>query len=124
MNVDKNLFLYDLAVVAIVKNEGPYIKEWLDYHLLAGVDHFFIYDNESEDNLKEVLQPYIEKGIVTYTFFPGKVIQTPAYDMAMNRFRFYCRYIAFIDIDEFILPKTNRSITEVIDEIFAQNPNS
>ena len=60
MAVDKDLFLYDLAVVAIMKNAGPYIKEWLDYHLLAGVEHFFIYDNDSLDNMKEVLQPYIE----------------------------------------------------------------
>ena len=33
MGVSKNLFLYDLAVVAIMKNEAPYVKEWLDYHL-------------------------------------------------------------------------------------------
>lgn len=32
--VDKNLFLHDLAVVAILKNEGHYLKEWLDYHLI------------------------------------------------------------------------------------------
>ena len=38
MAVDKNLFLHDLAIVAIMKCEGPYLKEWLDYHLLAGVD--------------------------------------------------------------------------------------
>ena len=38
--VDKNLFLYDLAVVAIFKDEAPYLKEWLDYHLAAGVEHF------------------------------------------------------------------------------------
>ena len=43
MSVDKNLFLYDLAVVSIMKNEARYVKEWLDYHLLAGVNHFFIY---------------------------------------------------------------------------------
>ena len=36
---DKNLFLYDLAMVAIFKDEGNYLKEWLDYHLLAGVEH-------------------------------------------------------------------------------------
>ena len=59
MNVDKNLFLYDLAVVAIMKCEGHYVKEWLDYHLLAGVDHFFIYDNDSPDNQREVVQPYV-----------------------------------------------------------------
>ena len=105
MSVDKNLFLYDLAVVAIMKNEGPYIKEWLNYHLLAGVNHFFIYDNESEDNLKEILQPYIDAGLVTYIFYPGEMIQTPAYNDAVNDFRFFCRYMAFIDADEFILPK-------------------
>ena len=40
--VDKNLFLYDLAVVAIFKDEAPYLKEWLDYHLAAGVEHFYL----------------------------------------------------------------------------------
>ena len=40
--LDKNLFLYDLAVVAIFKDEARYLKEWLDYHLLAGVEHFYL----------------------------------------------------------------------------------
>ncbi|MBR7025230.1 MAG: glycosyltransferase family 2 protein, partial [Selenomonadaceae bacterium] len=53
--VDKNLFLYDLAVVAIFKNEGHYLKEWLDYHLFAGVEHFYLYNNNSTDNYEEVL---------------------------------------------------------------------
>ena len=56
--VDKNLFLYDLAVVAIMKDEEPYVKEWLDYHLLAGVDHFYIYDNDSKEEFKKILQPW------------------------------------------------------------------
>ena len=124
MSVDKNLFMYELAVVAIMKNEGPYIKEWLDYHLLAGVNHFFIYDNESPDNQKEVLQPYIERGLVTYIFFPGKSPQFPAYNDAIKRFRFFCRYMAFIDGDEFIFPQENKSITETVDEILADKPQA
>ena len=59
--VDKNLFLYDLAIVAIFKDEGKYLKEWLDYHLLAGVDHFYLYNNDSSDDYAEVLAPYVEK---------------------------------------------------------------
>ena len=55
MAVDKNLFLYDLAVVTIIKNEAPYIKEWLDYHLLAGVNHFYLYDNQDDDEQKKIL---------------------------------------------------------------------
>lgn len=46
-----------IALVLIAKNEAPYIKEWLDFHLKQGVSHFIIYDNESTDNFQEVLQP-------------------------------------------------------------------
>lgn len=120
--VDENLFLYDLAVVTIMKNEAPYVKEWLDYHLLAGVDHFYIYDNESSDNLKEVLQPYIDAGIVTYTFYPGKCRQLESYIDAVKRFRFFCRYMAWIDADEFIFPKSKPTITETVDEILSDAP--
>lgn len=119
MAVDKNLFMYDLAVVTIAKNEGLYIKEWVDYHLLAGVNHFYVYDNDSSDNQKEVLQPYIDAGIVTYTFFPGKARQYEAYNDAVQNYKFFCRYMAFIDADEFIFPQSDKSIVEVVDEILS-----
>lgn len=123
MAVDKNLFLYDLAVVAIMKNEGPYVKEWLDYHILAGVDHFFIYDHESDDNSKEILQPYIDAGIVTYVLYPGEKSLILGFNETLQKYKFFCRYIAFIDADEYIYPKENKSIVEVIDEILADKPN-
>ena len=112
--VDKNLFLYDLAFVAIMKGEEPYVKEWLDYHLLTGVDHFYIYDNESTPEFKKILQPYIDAGIVTYTLFPGKNRLMEAYNDAVKRFKFECRYMAFVDGDEFVLPKSKPTITEIV----------
>ncbi|MBQ4405038.1 MAG: glycosyltransferase family 92 protein [Selenomonadaceae bacterium] len=106
--VDKNLFLHNLAVVAILKDEGNYLKEWLDYHLLAGVDHFYLYDNDSSDNQAEVAKPYIEAGLVDYFSLPGKAMQMVAYNDAVKRFKFHCRYMAFIDLDEFVYPKVDR----------------
>ena len=117
--VDKNLFLYNLAVVAIFKNEGRYLREWLDYHLLAGVEHFYLYNNDSTDDYREVLAPYVEGGFVTLTDMPGKLPMYPAYDDALERHRFKCRYMAFIDLDEFLYPKSARSVVEVVDEIWA-----
>ena len=122
--LDKNLFLYDLAVVAIFKDEGRYLKEWLDYHLLAGVEHFYLYNNNSSDNYKEVLAPYVEKNLVTLTDFPGKAMQYPAYNDALEKYRFECRYMTFVDIDEFIYPKTNRPIVEIVDEILSGKENT
>ena len=119
MPVDKNLFPYDLAIVSMMKNAAPYIEEWLEYHLLAGANHFFIYDNDSEDNFAEVLKPYIDAGLVTYIFYPGLRQQMAAFNEAIERYEFLCRYIAFVDDDEFIFPKSNRNIAEVTDEILS-----
>ena len=122
--VDKNLFLYDLAIVAIMKNEEPYVKEWLDYHLLAGVDHFYIYDNDSTPEFKKILQPYIDANIVNYIHYPGKARQYEAYNDAFKKFRHHCRYMAWIDGDEFIFPKSKSTITEIVDEVLSKNPNA
>lgn len=120
----KNLFLYDLAIVAIFKDEGKYLKEWIDYHLLAGVEHFYLYNNDSSDDYAEVLAPYVAANLVTLTDCPGKLQMFPAYDDAIAKYRFDCRYMAFIDLDEFIYPKTGQSIAEVVDEILSQNPKA
>ena len=57
-----------LAICAIAKDEGPYLKEWIEWHLKNGVEKFYIYDNGSKDDTTTVLKPYIEKGIVEYTY--------------------------------------------------------
>lgn len=56
--------MIDLAIVAIIKNEGQYIEEWLRYHIVAGVQKFFLYDNDSSDNTREILEKYIRAGYV------------------------------------------------------------
>ena len=122
--VDRNLFPYDLAVVAIFKDEARYLREWLNYHLLAGVEHFYLYNNDSSDDYAEVLKPYVDANIVTLTDWTGKIMQMPAYNDALERFKFFCRYMAFVDIDEFIYPKTNQSIVDVLDEILSRDERS
>jgi hypothetical protein len=115
---DKNLSTADfplyLSVAAIVKNETPYIAEWIEYHLLVGVQKFFIYDNESTDNLRDFLSPYIQDGIVEYTFFPGKRRQVAAYNDAIQRYRNAGFWLAFIDIDEFLVPVEDETIPDFL----------
>ena len=61
-----------LTLCAIAKNEGRYLQEWIEYHKMLGVEKFFIYDNESADNTRKILQPYIVTKLVEYCYFPGK----------------------------------------------------
>ena len=103
-----------LAVCAIAKNEGPYFKEWIEWHKSKGVEKFYIYDNESSDCTKEVLDPYIKSGIVEYTYFPGYKVQLTAYDDCLKKHRIDTRWIALIDLDEFIVPIKDKTIPDFL----------
>lgn len=109
---------YKLSVVAIICNEGEYIREWLEYHLMVGVSHFYIYDNGSVDDTKEKLQTYIERGIVTYIWWPGSVVQLSAYNHALENFQYDTQYMAFIDADEFIVVVQGEPLCEMVDALF------
>ena len=102
--------MYYLSVCVIAKDEGPYFGEWLDWHISQGVEKFYVYDNGSTDETKEVLQPYIKKGIVEYIYFPGYRKQLAAYDDCLKRHRFDTRWLAMIDMDEFIVPLKDENI--------------
>lgn len=114
MNCDHTRPRYYLAVCAIAKNEGPYFKEWIEWHRMKGVEKFYIYDNESTDCTREELAPYIESGLVEYTCFPGRKRQLAAYDDCFERHRLEARWIAVIDLDEFIVPVKDRTIPDFL----------
>lgn len=103
-----------LDVCAIAKDEGPYFREWIEWHRRQGVDKFFIYDNGSTDETAEVLRPYVEEGIVEHIPFPGKKMQLAAYDHCLLHHRYDTRWIAFIDIDEFIVPLKDATVTDFL----------
>lgn len=111
---DKSVPQYYLAVCAIAKNEAESFKEWIEWHRSIGVEKFYIYDNESTDNTKEVLRPYIEEGIVEYHYFPGFKKQLEAYDDCFSRHRLDTRWIAFIDLDEFIIPVKDKTLPKFL----------
>ena len=67
-----------LSICAIYRNEAPYLREWVEFHRLAGVERFFLYDNRSTDEHREVLAPRIEDGTVVVREWPDPRGQIPA----------------------------------------------
>lgn len=118
--LEENPKIY-LSIACIAKNEGRYIREWIEYHKIVGVERFYFYDNESDDNTKEVLEPYIKDGDVIYRYVVGKVMQNPVYQDAILKARGQTRWLALIDLDEFIVPIEKDSIPEFLKD-FEQYP--
>ncbi len=110
----KTKYPHELSIAAIMKNEGPYLKEWLDFHILVGVEKFYLYDNGSTDNTTEILKPYIERGIVDYTYFPGRAQQSPAYYDVIGKHADDTRWMALIDLDEFLVPVKHKTLPEFL----------
>jgi hypothetical protein len=100
-----------LSICAIFQDEAPFLKEWLDFHIKQGVEHFYLYNNNSKDNYADVLSSYIHKGLVELTDWPSPPEQdwTPhqqqAYNHCMQRAIGQTCWLAVIDIDEFIVAK-------------------
>ena len=96
---------YGVSICAIFKNEAKYLREWLTYHILIGVDHFYLYNNNSDDNYLDVLKTFMEEGRVTLIQWEKNQAQMEAYRHCIKEFSYESNWIGFIDIDEFIVPK-------------------
>jgi hypothetical protein len=107
-------FRHELAVGAIFKNEDRYLEEWLTFHHGVGVDHFYLYNNNSTDAFLKVLQPWRLRGLVTLIDWPEEGGQVSAYRNCIRRFRNQARWIALIDIDEFLFSPQSVDLKEVL----------
>ncbi len=102
-----------VSLVCIAKNEDDYIQEWIDYHKKIGFDDIFIYQNdwrwdgESENVHKIVLD--------------GKNMQKTAYNVFYNTYGKNYDWVAFFDIDEFLVLKKHSQIKDFISEYSEYN---
>lgn len=96
---------YYLVLGAMFKDEAPYLEEWVQFHLDRGVDHLYLYNNGSRDGGEQLLQPFITAGRVTLIDWPAPKIegaQLHAAHDCLDRARGSSRWMAFLDIDEFL----------------------
>lgn len=113
-------YKYDLSICAIFQNEAEWLREWIEYHRIVGVEHFWLYNNNSTDHYKDILAPYIRRGIVELIDWPSPQdedwtpYQNSAYDDSLKRARRATKWLAAIDVDEFIVPKSASTIPEIL----------
>ena len=94
-----------VASVLAVKNQEDVLVDFLTYHIIVGVEHFFVYDNGSTDRTRMLLQPFVDRGFVTLELLPGCGVQRRAVNMGLaaakkNNFS----WALLTDVDEWIVP--------------------
>lgn len=112
-------YKYETCIITMFQNEADYLKEWIDYHRKIGFDHFILFNNYSTDDYKEVLQPYVDDKIIdlydwTEPDFPK--CQIRANQWGLNFLKNKAKWVALIDVDEFIVPKNTKNIKRFLKE--------
>lgn len=116
-------YTYELAIGAIFRDEAPYLKEWIEFHKIVGVEHFYLYNNVSQDDYLSVLQPYIDSGEVELFDWPYEDnsfkgfcyhVQPQAYSDCIRRADGVADWLAIIDTDEFLTPTRKNTVPEVL----------
>jgi hypothetical protein len=95
-----------IALVCIAKNEDDYIQEWVNYNKKLGFDDIFIYQN---DWICQIDEPNLIK-----IEFNGLNQQTNAYNNFIQNYHNNYDWVAFFDVDEFLVLKKHNNIKEFI----------
>jgi len=94
------------VIVGCMKNEAPYITEWVAYHRAMGIDNFIIYTNGCEDGTTEILDRLQEMGVLQHRNnddWKGNSPQQYALNQSQSEPLIQnAEWIIHIDVDEFM----------------------
>lgn len=117
-NID---YKYYSSILLLIRDENEYIEEWINHFInTIGVDHIYIYDNESSIPVEEYLEamenPYLDR--ITFVRWKStEKTQEDANNHFLLNYRDETRWVAPIDTDEFIqINDTSKSLNEFLKE--------
>lgn len=122
MRLDGDTSKAYLSVFAIYYNEADYLREWIEFHKLVGFERFYLYNNFSTDNHREVLAPYVADGIVVHREWPVEPAQMAGYRDILERSRNETFWLGIFDIDEYLFSPAGEPVADVLRRDFEEFP--
>lgn len=111
--------MHYLGICAIIKDEDLFLDEWIAYYMHLGVDAFYLYDNASRIPLRQSLRKFgglRTKSAMAVYDAPGRAMQMVTYNHCLRTNADQCRWIAFLDADEFAVPRHHESLPPMLEE--------
>ncbi len=107
-------------ILTCLKNEGPFLLEWVAFHLSIGFDHFLIFTNDCDDGSDAMADALAQRGLATHvrnSDFAAKGPQWTAMNSKHTRKALReADWALHLDVDEFLNIKENDgSITALTD---------
>ena len=113
----------DLAIGCVFRDEAPYLREWIEFHRMVGVEHFILVNDRSDDDYRAALAPYLAQGVITlierecppslrgrgWTEYQRAVLDGLCREAAGK-----IRWLALIDVDEFLVPADDADLVRLL----------
>ncbi|MDC0012578.1 glycosyltransferase family 2 protein [Octadecabacter sp.] len=127
-----------ITAIKPMKNEGPFILEWLAYHLMIGINDFVVFTNDCEDGTDAILERLDELGLVrdlpnpscvreaadghnwaamSYVDAMPRLRRSDLFDavpnadfISMNQLNFGCSGVETYDLDTMLMDQFDRSM--------------
>lgn len=115
-----------VCLLTTMKNEGPFILEWIAYHRVIGVDDFLVYTNDCTDCTDTLLKKLQDKGILQHRENPFKGTGLKPQHAALQAAEKEdvvkaAKWLACTDVDEYINIKVGDG---TLDALFAELPDA
>ena len=112
----KDKYIYNICTITKIKKENLYIRDFVEYYIKLGVDKFYFGDDNPEniENLSDVLDDYIKKGIIDIEYvYKRNLTHEEFFEYSFRSLKLRCNWFMFIDVDEY-LELTNMTLKDYL----------
>lgn len=96
------------AIVTCMKDEGPFVLEWIAWHQAVGVTDFVVFSNDCTDGTDAILDRLDDMGLVQHLPNPALALGSSYFQPAALQYLHYlpvmkaADFVISMDVDEFI----------------------
>ncbi|KAH7845785.1 hypothetical protein Vadar_005983 [Vaccinium darrowii] len=106
---------HQMCVCTMLRNQARILREWVMYHAHIGVQSWFIYDNNSNDDLSSLIELLDDENFnITRHAWPWIKTQEAGFAHCALRAKDSCEWVGFIDVDEFLYFPSGLPLHDVI----------
>lgn len=112
---------YQLAIGTIVKDDVHYLREWIEYHLLVGFEHVYIWNHDAVGGAAwratvELVLPYVERGLATFQVWEDTSANWQMHGWAdlIAHCGAQADWLALTDADAFFYPVEGPSVAAIL----------
>jgi hypothetical protein len=108
--------MHQFVICAVFKNESHILDEWILHYIYHGVDHFYLVNDNSNDEFQKIISKYAEYITIYDNDVETKNVgrQSIIYEKYFRPILPQSKWFAILDLDEFLYSPTTINIKDIL----------